>query len=256
MQAPALHARHSLFVAAPRHGASASPLAAAPCAPLRTRHAARCVRPAAALDAGTLSAVTTAAQPGWQIYGALGAGAASFAGTFFVAPLFRDKFKEAAPWEKIYEALSKQGVASVSPAEVSKRRGAVLLDVRLSDAVAKRSVQRALSVPLYVPIQNWDVFSNVRRVAFAFFGLAGTELNPSFVDDVVAATKGNKNAELVVMCDRGGSLENRPGMKLGFQSQSLKALYYLRQAGYKNVRHMTGGITAWAADGLPVQDAE
>ena len=255
MQAPALHARHAPFVAAPRRGAAGS--TAVPCAPLRTRHAARRVRPSAALDAGTLSAVTGAASTGgWQIYGALGSGAAAFAGTFFVAPFFKDRFKEQEPWEKIYEALAKQGVPAISPAEASKRRGALLLDVRLSDAVAKRSIPRAVPIPLYVPIRNWDVFSNVRRVAFAFFGLAGTELSPTFVADVAVATKGNKNAELVVMCERGGSLENRPGMKSGFQSRSLKALYYLRQAGYRNVRHLTGGVTAWAADGLPVQDAE
>jgi rhodanese-related sulfurtransferase len=214
------------------------------------------VRTAAALDAGTVSAAAAAGQ-GWVgIYGALGSGAAAFAGTFFVAPLFRDKFKEGTPWEQIYEALSKQGVASISPAEAAKRRGATLLDVRLSDAVEKRSVSRAVAVPLYVPIRNWDIFSNVRRVAFAFFGIAGTELNPAFVEQVAAVTKGNKNAELVVMCERGGSLETRPQMKMGFQSRSLKALYYLRQAGYRNVRHMTGGVTAWAAEGLPVQDAE
>jgi rhodanese-related sulfurtransferase len=126
----------------------------------------------------------------------------------------------------------------------------------LSEAVAKASVPRAVAVPLYVPIQKWDVFSNVRRVAFAFFGIAGTELNPEFLSGVNAATKGNKNAELVVLCERGGSLENRPQMKLGFQSRSLKALFYLRRAGYRNVRHMTGGLSAWAADGLPLEDGQ
>ena len=45
-------------------------------------------------------------------------------------------------------------------------------------------------------------------------------------------------------------------MKFGFQSRSLKALYYLRQAGYRNVKHMTGGVAQWAADGLPLIDGQ
>ena len=104
-------------------------------------------------------------------------------------------------------------------------------------------------------MQEYDVFSNIRRVAFAFFGLAGTELNPNWLADVQRAVP-NKSAELVVMCEMGGKLENKPGMKFGFQSRSLKALYYLRQAGYRNVRHMTGGVAAWAAAGLPLEERE
>lgn len=207
----------------------------------------RRLRPCAALDAGSAAA-------GWQIYTALGLTASSFLATFFVAPRFREQFKEAEPWEAIYPVLVKQGVSPIAPSEAAKRRGAVLLDVRLPDAVAARRVPRAVAVPLYVPIQKYDVFSNIRRVAFAFFGIAGTELNPGFLAGVEAATKGNKGAELVVMCERGGSLENRPMMKFGFQSRSLKALHSLRTAGFRNVRHLTGGLTAWAADGLPVED--
>ena len=266
MQAPALHARCAPFAAGnARRSAPASRLAPQRASFARTRLAAprpasrrvRFAPCAAVLDSGTLSAATTAATgPSWQLLAGLGSSAAGFLATFFVAPRFRDKFKENDPWESIYPVLVKQGVSPITPADAAKRRGAVLLDVRLSEAVAKASVPRAVAVPLYVPIQKWDVFSNVRRVAFAFFGIAGTELNPGFLAGVEAATKGNKNAELVVFCERGGSLENRPQMKLGFQSRSLKALFYLRRAGFRNVRHMTGGVSAWAADGLPVEDGQ
>lgn len=44
--------------------------------------------------------------------------------------------------------------------------------------------------------------------------------------------------EIIVVCDFGGSLEVSPGQKSGFQSQSLKAAYYLKQAGYTNVLFM------------------
>jgi hypothetical protein len=253
MQAPALHARCAPFAAGnARRGAPVS--LAAPRPVSRRVRFAPCT---AALDAGTLSAATTVSSgPAWQLVAGLGTSAVGFFATFFVAPRFREQFKENDPWESIYPVLVKQGVSPIKPADAAKRRGALLLDVRLSEAVAKASVPRAVAVPLYVPIQKWDVFSNVRRVAFAFFGIAGTELNPEFLSGVDAATKGNKNAELVVFCERGGSLENRPQMKLGFQSRSLKALFYLRRAGYRNVRHLTGGISAWAADGLPVEDGQ
>lgn len=39
-------------------------------------------------------------------------------------------------------------------------------------------------------------------------------------------------------CGRGGSLETKPGADTGFQSQSLKAAYYLKKAGYTNVSHV------------------
>jgi rhodanese-related sulfurtransferase len=131
----------------------------------------------------------------------------------------------------------------------------VLLDVRLADAVAQRALPNALSRPLYVPIQGWDAFSNIRRVAFAFFGIAGTELDPAWLASVTAAIP-NKGSEVIVVCEMGGRLENKPGVKFGFQSRSLKAFYYLRQAGYKNVKHLRGGVAAWAADGLPLEERE
>ncbi len=37
------------------------------------------------------------------------------------------------------------------------------------------------------------------------------------------------------MCEMGGSLDVSTGSKFGFQSRSLKAAYYLREAGYKKV---------------------
>jgi hypothetical protein len=37
-----------------------------------------------------------------------------------------------------------------------------------------------------MPISKWDVPSILRRAAFAFFGIAGTELNSQFPQDVQA----------------------------------------------------------------------
>lgn len=40
-------------------------------------------------------------------------------------------------------------------------------------------------MPLYIPIQEWDLASNVRRLGFAFFGVYGTEINEDFAAQVM-----------------------------------------------------------------------
>jgi hypothetical protein len=47
-------------------------------------------------------------------YAGLGLGAASFAGTFFVAPRFKEAFKEATAWKAIYEDLVKSDIKSIT----------------------------------------------------------------------------------------------------------------------------------------------
>lgn len=51
--------------------------------------------------------------------------------------------------------------------------------------------------------------------------------------------------EIIVTCDTGGSLEPKLGAETGFQSQSLKAAYFLKKAGYRNVKHLRGGIAQY-----------
>ncbi len=63
----------------------------------------------------------------------------------------------------------------------------------------------------------------------------------------------NTGTEVLCICESGGSLTNKPGMSLGFQSRSLKSVYLLRQAGYRNVKHVAGGVRAWQKAGLPLQ---
>jgi hypothetical protein len=43
---------------------------------------------------------------------------ASFVGTFFVIPRFKDSFKEDLEWRDIYAALSSAGVKQLQPKEV------------------------------------------------------------------------------------------------------------------------------------------
>lgn len=63
-------------------------------------------------------------------------------------------------------------------------------------------------MPLYISITGFSFPALVRRAAFLFFGVAGSELNPAWLAQVQAVVP--KNAEVVVACDMGGSLENRP----------------------------------------------
>jgi hypothetical protein len=45
-------------------------------------------------------------------------------------------------------------------------------------------------------------------------------------------------SKVIVICETGGSMENKPGTSFGFQSRSLKAVYYLQQAGFTRVLHL------------------
>jgi hypothetical protein len=48
---------------------------------------------------------------------------------------------------------------------------AVVVDVRLAEKHEKGHAESSVSVPLYRPIQGWDVPSVLRRVAFSLFGI-------------------------------------------------------------------------------------
>ena len=64
----------------------------------------------------------------------------------------------------VFDSLSQQGVQSLTPLEASKRRGAVLLDVRLAEAANQLCVPAAVQVPLYQPIAQLSV-GKVRAIA-------------------------------------------------------------------------------------------
>ncbi|GIL57869.1 hypothetical protein Vafri_13094 [Volvox africanus] len=184
----------------------------------------------------------------------LGASAVTFIATFLVAPRFKEAFKEPVDWREMHSVLAAKGVKTVTAAEAyaKAKKGAVILDVRLADSYARRAATPSVNVPLYQPIADWDFASIIRRAGFAFFGIFGTELNENFIAEVAA--KVPKNKEVIVMCETGGTIDNKPGTQFGFQSRSLKALYYLQQAGYGKVLHMKGGLGDWQRGGLPLTD--
>lgn len=186
-------------------------------------------------------------------YATLGLAGISFVGTFFVAPRFKDSFKEDVDWRDIYKYLAASGVKQVDAAEAyakSKSGQAVLVDVRLGGKYEASHAAASVSLPLYLPIQNWDVASVIRRAGFAFFGIYGTELNTNFAAEVQELVP--KGRRIIVLCESGGSLENKSGTKFGFQSRSLKAVYYLQKAGITQVSYVKGGLPIWAREGYPM----
>ena len=82
------------------------------------------------------------------------------------------------------------------------------MDVRLQERYDDAHGKGSISVPLYRPIQGWDVPSTLRRIGFSFFGIfPATELNPDFMAVAQAALPRNK--ELILVCESGGSLESK-----------------------------------------------
>lgn len=130
-------------------------------------------------------------------------GAVGFVGTFAVAPRFKDNFKEDLDWREIYAALCAQGgVNGVTAEEAYKQTSngrAVLLDVRMERKYNQGHPVNALNVPLYNPIQKWDIPSIIRRAGFAFFGIYGTELNRAFATQALEALPKNKDIYVWVM---------------------------------------------------------
>eukprot|EP01025_Chloroclados_australasicus_P017424 TRINITY_DN1889_c0_g2_i3.p1 TRINITY_DN1889_c0_g2~~TRINITY_DN1889_c0_g2_i3.p1 ORF type:complete len:331 (-),score=25.49 TRINITY_DN1889_c0_g2_i3:220-1110(-) len=169
----------------------------------------------------------------------------SFVLTFFVAPKFKDSFKEEEQWIDIYPKLKQQGVNSITVEEAKTRRdkGMPVVDVRLARKYENGGINGSVNIPLYQPISGMGIAANVRRAGFAFFGIFGTERNPQFVQDV--ESQYSKNDEMIVVCETGGKMENKPGVETGFQSQSLKAVYELQKAGFKKIYHMKGGLGEW-----------
>ena len=124
-------------------------------------------------------------------------------------------------------------------------RSGVLLDVSLASRFEKKSAKGSINIPLYQPIEGshfrklvclktlfegWDVPSIARRVAFAFFGIPGTERNPDWLEDVESTIP--KDKEVVVLCELGGTLEKKAGMDTGFQS---RFPYYYNQIPFLTV---------------------
>ncbi len=73
------------------------------------------------------------------------------------------------------------------------RRRGILLDVRMERKYTQGHPVNAVNVPLYIPIQKWDIPSIIRRAGFAFFGIYGTELNREFSTQALSTLPKDKD---------------------------------------------------------------
>eukprot|EP00466_Bigelowiella_natans_P010975 jgi/Bigna1/143756/aug1.81_g18464 len=163
----------------------------------------------------------------------LAATGVSFLGTFVVAPRYAGVLKEDQRWEDIYRELEEGGVQSVDWAEAVKKtnqgRSGVILDVRMENKYATKAIPGSTNIPLYRPIVLDNPVAILRYLGFAFFGVTNSERTPGWLEMVEETVP--KNKPVYIVCNSGGSLVNTPGRKFGFESQSLKAVHFLRQAG-------------------------
>mmetsp|Transcript_3077 Transcript_3077/g.8141 ORF Transcript_3077/g.8141 Transcript_3077/m.8141 type:complete len:153 (-) Transcript_3077:6-464(-) len=81
-------------------------------------------------------------------YSTIGASAVGFIGTFLIAPRFRSSFKEEESWLTMYDDLVDAKTRTISPEEAARKRGAVLLDVRLANKAAAAMADGSLNIPL------------------------------------------------------------------------------------------------------------
>uniref|UniRef100_A0A7S4FUP2 Rhodanese domain-containing protein n=1 Tax=Eutreptiella gymnastica TaxID=73025 RepID=A0A7S4FUP2_9EUGL len=170
-------------------------------------------------------------------------------------------------WPQISESLRAANLKSVSGQEALKMMNAPfgkakLVDIRVANAYDGKHAAGSISVPLYRELEPKNIADNIKLLALASLQVEATEFNEDFIADCQKAGL-NKGDKIIVCCTLGGTLDNMlraPGMearpatgarKWGQESRSLKACYELRQAGYKNVVHLDGGLNQWFYDGLP-----
>eukprot|EP01026_Neomeris_dumetosa_P048426 TRINITY_DN4191_c0_g2_i5.p3 TRINITY_DN4191_c0_g2~~TRINITY_DN4191_c0_g2_i5.p3 ORF type:complete len:105 (-),score=10.66 TRINITY_DN4191_c0_g2_i5:110-424(-) len=97
----------------------------------------------------------------------------------------------------------------------------------------------------------------------AGFAMTATERNTDFLAEMERLKK--KGDKIIVMCAIGGTLKDTldyfgkksgykdPDRQFGRESRSLKAIYELVMAGYKNVVHLDGGFQQWKYEGFPIE---
>lgn len=157
-------------------------------------------------------------------------------------------------WALISTTLKQNGVSFISPAQAA-RNGTPIVDIRPSNEFSKGRLPGAVNCQFYQPIEGWGPDKIARRVAFTFFGVPGTEVNPEFLEQVAAAVP-KRSGGCLLVCNIGGSLDPTGPSKFGRQSRSLTAAYELVQAGFKNVKILEGGYSAWAKEDRDVEMEE
>jgi rhodanese-related sulfurtransferase len=172
-------------------------------------------------------------------------------------PNIKDKRRE---WPSKYRSLFKRGLKPVTPQEALKMMQspwfpAKLVDIRTEGQFTKAHAQGAINVPLLQLVQGNGVLDWSKRFVSYSVGVQPTEGNPEFQAQAFEQLK--RNQPIIVVCDRGGKLENivddnQASEALRYTS-SLKAASELYDAGFKNLFFLEGGFREWELEGLPVE---
>lgn len=144
-----------------------------------------------------------------------------------------------------------------TPVEETKRKvdsgKYVFIDVRPRARHEEGTIAGAVSVPLYqkVDFKTFGFTKYLRAFALLVNGVEPVELNPSFMEELIAAAGGKG---IVIYDEIGGQLEPTATFGSGKTSRSLLAVYQAVQSGkFKDVAHMRGGIYSWYKRGLPIE---
>lgn len=170
-------------------------------------------------------------------------------------------------WPAMWSDLMDFKLDSIEPEEAEKlqKAGWTLLDVRVADNYNHQHILGSINIPLYRYVQGKSMFDNAKRLAMAAFAMKATERDPDFAKNVEKQL--GKNAKIVMVCDIGGTLSTKvevahkvktyevkdPERAFGRESRSLKATHALIQAGFKNIKHLKGGLQQWRYQGYPVE---
>eukprot|EP00746_Dinoflagellata_sp_MGD_P117745 gnl/MRDRNA2_/MRDRNA2_53670_c0_seq1.p1 gnl/MRDRNA2_/MRDRNA2_53670_c0~~gnl/MRDRNA2_/MRDRNA2_53670_c0_seq1.p1 ORF type:complete len:335 (-),score=50.01 gnl/MRDRNA2_/MRDRNA2_53670_c0_seq1:210-1214(-) len=163
-------------------------------------------------------------------------------------------------WASKYRSLLKRGLKPVTPQEALNMMQrpffpAMLVDVRMEGKFAAGHPQGALNVPLFQVIQGNSPFVWTKRVISYSTGVQPTEQNPEFSAEALKQLKSNQ--PIIIVCDRGGTLETLVDDKKATEPKrytaSLKAASELYDAGFKNLFFLEGGLSEWDREGLPVE---
>lgn len=152
-------------------------------------------------------------------------------------------------WEIISTELQRKNLkfASGDAIEKASKNRVIVVDIRPKGEYEKSHIPESVNVEFFRLIEGLDPVKIARRAVYAFFGiLNGTEFNPNFFEEI-EATVGDKNKQIVVYCNIGGSLEPTGPSEFGRQSRSLTAAYELIRAGYK-VQVLEGGLSQWVKE--------
>lgn len=187
----------------------------------------------------------------------------------FVACAVSGSTVELPDWQDQYTYLKASGLKSVSGKEalaLSQRPffGAKILDTRIPVQYENSHPAGAVSAPLFLPLVERSFADTLKKLTLASLAVDATELNQDFIAECEKAGL-KKSDTIIVTCTLGGSMDNvlrrkgKPdtmasGAKAyGTESRSLKACYLLKQAGFKNVVHLDGGLNQWFSEGLPCE---